>query len=42
MTQADLREIAELKASSMNTEDIDVIMKTIAGTAKNMGVEIEK
>ena len=41
ITQADLREIAEIKASSMNTEDIDVICKTIAGTAKNMGVEIK-
>jgi large subunit ribosomal protein L11 len=37
-----LEEIANLKKWDMNTEDIESIMKSIAGTAKNMGIEVEK
>lgn len=41
ITLNQLREIAQLKAKDMNTQDIDMVMKTVAGTAKSMGIEIE-
>jgi 50S ribosomal protein L11 len=41
LTRADLEEIAELQKPTMNSDNIDSIIKQIAGTAKNMGVEIE-
>lgn len=37
-----MEEIAELKKGDMNTDDIEAMIKIIGGTAKNMGVEIEK
>lgn len=40
VTKAQLREIAEKKMVDLNTEDIDAAMKIIAGSAKNMGIEI--
>lgn len=40
LSESDLREIAELKKWDMNTDDIEAIMKTVAGTAKNMGVKV--
>ena len=40
ITKAQLREIAERKMPDLNAEDIEAAMKTIEGTAKNMGVEI--
>jgi large subunit ribosomal protein L11 len=42
LTQAQLKEIAEIKMPDLNARDIDSAMKIIAGTAKNMGVEVEK
>ncbi|HET9173691.1 MAG TPA: 50S ribosomal protein L11 [Candidatus Saccharimonadales bacterium] len=36
-----LQEIAEAKAKDMNTDDIDAVMKMVAGTARSMGVEVE-
>jgi large subunit ribosomal protein L11 len=42
LTKKDLEEIAELKKDDMNTDDREAIMKSIAGTAKNMGIEVEK
>ncbi len=41
ITQKQLREIAEKKLVDMNTTDIEAAMKTIAGTARQMGVTIE-
>ncbi len=41
LTEAQLTEIAEAKAVDMNTDDIEAIKKTVAGTARSMGVEIE-
>ena len=38
--KADLREIAEKKMIDLNAYDVDAAMKIIAGTAKNMGIEI--
>lgn len=36
-----LREIAEYKLPDMNTDKVESIMNSIAGTAKNMGILIE-
>lgn len=41
LSQSQLREIAEAKAADMNTEDVEAIMKMVAGTARSMGVEVE-
>lgn len=40
LSQAQLQEIAETKASDMNTPDIEAVKKMIAGTARSMGVEV--
>jgi len=41
ITQAQLEEIAKKKMPDLNTKDIKQAAKIIAGTAKNMGVEVE-
>jgi large subunit ribosomal protein L11 len=41
LSQADLRKIAEEKAHDMNTDDVEAVMKMVAGTARSMGVEVE-
>jgi large subunit ribosomal protein L11 len=41
ITTAQLRDIAEKKLSDLNANDVEAAMKTIAGTARNMGVEIK-
>lgn len=41
LTKAQLKEIAETKAADLNANDINGAMKIIAGTARNMGVEVE-
>lgn len=40
ITKAQLRQIAEQKLPDLNANDVEAAMKTIAGTAKNMGIEI--
>ena len=40
ITQDQLREIAQTKLPDLNANDIEAAMKIVAGTAKNMGVEI--
>ncbi|CAH0120242.1 MULTISPECIES: 50S ribosomal protein L11 [unclassified Paenibacillus] len=42
ITRDELRKIAEIKLPDLNTVDIESAMKTIAGTAKNMGIRIEE
>ncbi len=42
ITRVQLKEIAQKKLPDLNTADIDQAMKIIEGTAKNMGIEIEK
>jgi large subunit ribosomal protein L11 len=42
LNQTQLREIAEAKAEDMNTDDIESVMKQVAGTARSMGVEVEQ
>jgi large subunit ribosomal protein L11 len=41
VTKAQLKEIAQKKMPDLNTTDIEQAMKVIAGTAKNMGIEIK-
>jgi len=41
LSQTDLRKIAEGKAIDMNTDDVEAVMKMVAGTARSMGVEVE-
>lgn len=41
ITQDQLREIAEYKMPDLNANDIEGAMKIVAGTARNMGIEIE-
>jgi large subunit ribosomal protein L11 len=36
-----LKKIAELKMPDLNANDIEAAIKIIAGTARNMGVEVE-
>ncbi|MDI6820641.1 MAG: 50S ribosomal protein L11 [Patescibacteria group bacterium] len=41
VSKADLRKIAEKKMVDLNASDIEAAEKIIAGTAKNMGIEIK-
>ena len=41
ITKAQLKEIAEMKLEDLNTDDIEQAMKIIAGSARQMGVEIK-
>jgi large subunit ribosomal protein L11 len=42
ITQAQLREIAEKKLPDLNANDVEAAMNVIAGTARSMGIQIEK
>ncbi len=42
LSEAQLEEIAKTKMSDLNANDIEAAKKIIAGTARSMGVEIEK
>lgn len=41
LTQAQLREIAEKKMTDLNAASVEAAMKTIAGTARSMGVDVK-
>ena len=41
LTQAQLAEIAEAKMPDLNTNDLEAAKKIIAGTARQMGIEIK-
>lgn len=41
LTKAQLKEIAEIKMPDLNANDIEAAMNIIAGTARQMGVEIK-
>jgi large subunit ribosomal protein L11 len=41
LTEAQLRDIATQKMSDLNTNDVEAAMKIIAGSARQMGVEIK-
>ncbi len=42
VTKTQLREMAELKIRDMNTTDVESAMRSIAGTARSMGIRIEE
>lgn len=42
VTHAQLKEIAETKMPDLNTSDVDAAIRSIAGTARSMGLEIAK
>ena len=42
MTKAQIKSIAEEKLVDLNTKDIDSAMKIVEGTARSMGVTVEK
>jgi large subunit ribosomal protein L11 len=42
ITRAQLREIAELKAKDLNATSIEGAERIIEGTARSMGIEVEK
>lgn len=42
LSDADLTSVAENKAKDMNTDDIDAVKKMVAGTARSMGVEVDR
>ena len=41
ISQAQLKEIAEIKLPDLNAYTVEEAMNTVAGTAKNMGIAIE-
>ena len=41
LTKEELAEIAKVKMSDLNTDDLEQAMKIITGTARQMGVEIK-
>lgn len=42
MSQEQLKRVAESKMEDLNANDIEQAMKVIAGTARSMGIEVEK
>lgn len=42
LTKEKLREVAKAKMADLNTDDEEMAMRIIAGTARNMGVRVEK
>jgi large subunit ribosomal protein L11 len=42
VTRAQIREIAQTKIPDLNTDNIEDAIKIIEGTARNMGIEVEK
>lgn len=41
LSKTDLKTIAEIKLPDLNTNDVEQAMKIVAGTARQMGVEIK-
>ena len=41
ISKATLKEIAEIKLPDLNCDTIEAAMKTVAGTARNMGIVVE-
>ncbi len=42
VTKDDVREIAEFKMTDLNTDDIEMAIRIIEGTARSMGIEVKK
>jgi len=41
VTRAQIEEIAKIKMPDLNCNDLEAAMKTVEGTARNMGLEVE-
>ena len=41
ITKDQLKQIAEVKMPDLNTDDIEAAMKSVAGTARNMGIAVK-
>ena len=42
VTMAQVREIAKLKLKDLNTDDVEAAAKTIAGSARSMGLQVKE
>jgi large subunit ribosomal protein L11 len=42
VSQEQLREIAEIKMKDLNAMDVNAAMKIVAGTARSMGIRVQK
>ena len=42
ITRAQLEDIAKVKEPDLSAADIDAAVRTIAGTARSMGVDVEE
>jgi large subunit ribosomal protein L11 len=42
ITMAQLRDIAKIKIKDMNTDDLDQATRTIAGSARSMGLQVKE
>jgi large subunit ribosomal protein L11 len=42
LTKEQVRKIAEIKLPDLNTKDIEQAMKSVAGSARSMGVDVEE
>jgi large subunit ribosomal protein L11 len=42
VTMAQIRDIAKLKLKDLNTDDVEAAAKTIAGSARSMGLEVKE
>ncbi len=42
LTKAQVEEIAKEKMADLNTDDIEAAKKIVAGTARSMGIDVEK
>ena len=42
VTMAQVRDIAKLKLKDLNTDDVEAAAKTIAGSARSMGLQVKE
>ena len=42
ITLAQVREVAKVKMKDLNTDDLDAAVKTLAGSARSMGIEVKE
>ncbi len=42
VTMAQIREIAETKLEDLNTTDVEAAMRSVAGTARSMGLDVQR
>lgn len=41
VTREQIKEIAQIKMKDLNAKDLEAAMRTVEGTARNMGIEVE-